>query len=313
MNELSNYKKDTNILNPKGLIIENRCGLINTEGVCYFNAVIQSLFCNKNFVLFYIMNDFREQQMLSKIIQNLAYRMITQRVVDPVPFIIDLHDHPRLINNCTVNGGNPLVLVEELLIGLFSEIVDEENLKFTEGSPENFFLKETHSTTCDKCKNTNEETIHDVSMKIPFSNTIEESLKFYKNIKLTEVKNRYYKCKTCKMFTPVVRQSMKSKLEYPENLMVVFERVSVKNNVIYSIFQEIDFNKQMSIGGKKYEAYAAICSYMLSKGYHANAIAYKNGRWILFNDSQLEVFPPDYFDDEIFNNYAWIIFYRKIE
>ncbi|KAM0676387.1 hypothetical protein GVAV_000352 [Gurleya vavrai] len=102
----------------KSKILGHRCGMINTEGICYFNAVIQSLFANKKLLLFYIMNDFSELQVLSKIIQKLAYQMLISNRIDPVPFLEAFSKHPRLVNHCTVNGGNPLVLVEELLRGL---------------------------------------------------------------------------------------------------------------------------------------------------------------------------------------------------
>ncbi|EJW05161.1 hypothetical protein EDEG_00742 [Edhazardia aedis USNM 41457] len=311
--ELAQFDDKVDQLKGKQLLIDNKCGMINTEGICYFNAVIQSLFANRNFVLFYIMNDFKPTQELSLNTQILAMKMLKARNVNPIPFLETYSEHQRLLNHCTLHGGNPLVLLEELLIGLYSEIEDDENLNFMEGAPQNYFVTERYSTTCKKCRRRTVDEISNVTMNIPFSNTLEESLSFYNNVKEVSNVNKYYKCSKCNVFNPIIPDDIKVDIIYPNHLIIVFERVQIKNNVIYSIFQEIEMNETITIDGKKYELYSAVCSYMLKRGYHANAIVKKNGSWVLFNDNQLEIFSQDNDNKTVFNNYAWILFFKCIE
>lgn len=310
--EISTLNEYTDEITGKSLILDNWCGMVNTDGVCYFNSVIQSLFSSRNFLLFYLMNDFTKEKLLSLLIQEMAYAMLMQKKIDPVPYINKFSHHPRLANHCSIDGGNPKVLLEELLIGLYEEIANTEYLKYLEGSPKNFFYVEKFFTKCKKCKKYSTDTINSPSLNVPFSNSIEESVKFYYNIKNVENMNRYYKCEFCDNFTSVFEDDFLYEAVPPRNLIIVFERVKIKNNFIYCIFQETNLNKNIEIDGCKYTLYAAICSHLLSKGYHANAIVKRDGRWIIFNDNQLEIYPYNYEDKNILNNYAWILFYRKL-
>lgn len=310
--ELATTDGSIDDINGKSFILDNLCGMINTEGVCYFNAVIQSLFSSRSFLTFYIMNDFTDKQPLSNIMQTMAYKMLSQKNLDPIPFINKLSTHSRLLNHCTIDGGNPHILLEELLVGLHLEIESQNDLCYMEGAPQNFFYGEKYTTKCINCKKTSTDVIRSPTINIPFSNTIEESIKFYNNIKNTENKNKYYGCGSCETFNPIIADEMIYETILPQNLILVFERVKIKNNFIYCIFQEINLNKNVKINGCEYTLYAAICSHLLKKGYHANAIVNRDGRWIIFNDNQLEIYPLNYEDRSILNNYAWILFYRKV-
>lgn len=294
-------------------ILSHKCGMINKDGICYFNAVIQFLLANENMILFYLMNDFEQKQILSITLQCLVYKMLTEKKVDPIPYILIFSKHPRLQNFCTLNGGNPHILLEEMLKGLYMETELNKQMYYYELGPISYFLTEKVQTMCRRCKYKTLIEISNVLVNIPFSNTIEESIKFYKNITKTLLENKYYRCNNCSIFNPIIAKEIKYDVDIPDNFIIVFERVQIKNNVIYSIFQEIELNKTIKIEGQEYVLYSAICSYMFKNGYHANSIVYKDGKWTLFNDDQLETFPNDYTNNKIFNNYAWILYYKKIK
>ncbi|KAM0685288.1 hypothetical protein COBT_003503 [Conglomerata obtusa] len=293
-------------------ILEKNCGLINNDGICYFNSVIQALFANGRLLIFLIMNDFKPYQPLCTTLQHLALRMLTAPNYNALRFIERLSKHPRLVNYCTVNGGNPLILLEELLKGMQTEIEDTQKLYFREDGPDSYFGMEVFNTKCLNCQDYTLYKVSNVSISVPFSNTIEESIQFYfKNLK-TISENKYYKCKKCVKFNPIEPSEIKHEFILPTNLIIVFERVRIKNNVIYSILQEIELNKNIIVNDIEYVLYSAICSYTYKKGYHANAIAFKNGKWTLFNDEQLETFSTETKNKKIFNNYAWILFFKKV-
>lgn len=310
--EISVLDSEIDMVTKDPLLLDNLCGMINTEGVCYFNSVIQSLFSSRKFLLFYLMNDFDNDQFLSKLIQLMALEMVTNKNIDPVPFLNKLSTHSRLINHCSVDGGNPNILLDELLIGLHIELEGKTNLLYSEGAPRNFFFAERFITMCKICNEYTLDVINSPTISFPFSNSIDESVDFYNNIKEIENKNKYYKCVPCNSFNPIVPEELEYTAIYPRNLIIVLERVKIKNNNIFCIFQEINLNRNILIDGNEYTLYAAICSHLLKSGYHANAIVKRNGRWIVFNDNQLEAFPLNYEDRGILNNYGWILFYRNV-
>ncbi|EJW03203.1 hypothetical protein EDEG_02418 [Edhazardia aedis USNM 41457] len=277
--------------------LDHICSLMNLTGICYFNASIRLLMADKDFVLYFIMNDFKENQIMSLTLQTIFYKCLTLNITSLITQIENIHAIPQMTKFAKTAGGGCVKTLLDLCFyelhyehkksEFFEEILNilykkpkqtKKNFNITNES----FIQESCSFNCSICGKHNNQVENYTILETKIDSTIQFSVDKTLNMKLNEFLDADHECRNCKYFGK--QEDKDLTYTWPDRLFIQTNRLEIKHSKIYKRNEAMEISEKLTLNDVSYQLLGSVLFHDLGKILHVNTIVRNKNQWVLCND-----------------------------